>query len=96
MEPFLKKQINELQEDLSNIQSKITSLQSYMNSFDKGNDLPYTVVIKELPKVIVFSCRMVVSSYDEYFEVIPKIGEDIGSVNPNFKCKEDPFYSFII
>lgn len=96
MEPFFESQISQLKDDLTNIQSKLSSIQSYVDSLEKEKTLPYTVVIKELPRVTVFSCRMVVESYDSYFQVIPEIGREIGEANPGLQCKEDPFYSFIV
>lgn len=57
--------------------------------------MSYEVVLKELPEIIVYSKRMVIPNYDAYFEIIPKIGEEIKAANPDLKCAV-PEYCFII
>jgi len=74
---------------------QLSSINHYISSLREGNAMSYEVVIKELPRVTVFSKRMVVESYDSYFEEIPKIGEEILRVNPDLTCLEMP-YCFII
>lgn len=55
----------------------------------------YNVIVKELPTCMVYSKRMTIPNYNEYFKLIPQIGEEVTKANPNLKCQE-PEYCFII
>jgi effector-binding domain-containing protein len=55
----------------------------------------YNAALKKLPECIVYSKRMVVPSYDAYFELIPAIGEEVKKANPDLKCAV-PEYCFIV
>ena len=55
----------------------------------------YEVALKELPEVIAYSRKIKVPNYDYYFDIIPKIGEELKKSNPDVKCTF-PEYSFII
>lgn len=55
----------------------------------------YQATIKELPECIVYSKKVTVPSYDSYFKIIPAIGEECKSANPDLKCTV-PEYCFII
>ena len=58
--------------------------------------MKYTVILKALPRVIVYSKRMIVESYSDYFTVVPKIGETVEAANPDLKCINNPPYCFFI
>ena len=58
--------------------------------------MKYEVVMKELPRVLAYSKRMVVESYDSYFDLIPALGETTMAINPELRCVEDPPYCFIM
>ncbi len=75
---------------------QLSSINYYIDSLKEGSLMKYEIVIKELPRVTVFSKRMKVESYDSYFTEIPNIGEEIAAVNPALKCLEETPYSFII
>jgi DNA-binding transcriptional MerR regulator len=75
---------------------KLSSINHYIESMGKGGEMTYQVVIKELPRVLVYSKRKVVASYDEYFDLMPEIGRALAEVNPELKCANDPFYCFIM
>jgi len=59
------------------------------------NTMNYVATIKELPKCIVYSKKMVAPSYDAYFKLIPPIGEAISEKYPELKCAS-PEYCFIV
>ena len=56
--------------------------------------MDYSPIIKELPGVTVASMRTKVPSYDTYFDIIPKMGDEMrrqGAV-----CQMNPEYCFTI
>jgi len=85
-----------LAEELRETSQRLSSIESYIGSIEESGGMRYEVVLKDLPRVLVYSVRMIVESYDSYFDVIPKIGEECVASNPDVHCREDPPYSFII
>jgi DNA-binding transcriptional MerR regulator len=75
---------------------QLSSIESYIGSMKEDGTMDYQIVLKDLPRVLVYSVRLRVESYDSYFDVIPKIGEECVASNPDVHCVEDPPYSFII
>jgi DNA-binding transcriptional MerR regulator len=75
---------------------QLASINSYIESLRRGEDMRYQVVVKDLPSVIVYGMRTVVESYDSYFDLMPKIGEEIAAYNPGLRCRDDPPYCFIV
>jgi DNA-binding transcriptional MerR regulator len=75
---------------------QLASINHYLENLGKEIPLNHQIVVKELPRVIVYGKRMVVESYDSYFSEIPKIGEEILAANPDLKCVDDPPYCFIM
>ncbi|MDP3176822.1 MAG: MerR family transcriptional regulator, partial [Spirochaetaceae bacterium] len=86
----------ELERTLDESSRQLASIASYMESIADGNDMRYQVVIKELPRVVVYGMRTVVESYDAYYDLVPGIGEEIAAHNPDLRCRDDPPYCFII
>lgn len=74
---------------------QLASICHYLQTLGEDPSARYEVVIKELPRVLVYSKRLTVSSYDDYFDVIPKIGEDVTRANPGIRCVTDPPYCYI-
>jgi DNA-binding transcriptional MerR regulator len=93
---FLANQKKKLMEDKSEIEAQIASVSSYLDFVKENRTMNYEVVIKSLPRVLVYSCKMHVDSYDNFFDVIPKLGQEVHETNPEITCKEDPFYCFHI
>lgn len=75
---------------------QLASINHYLEAMGEETGMKYQIVLKELPKVLVFSKRMIVESYDSYFTEIPKIGEEITRLNPGLRCVTDPPYCFIM
>ncbi len=86
----------QLEERAVETASQLASISHYLESLNGGNGMEYTIVMKELPRVIVYSRRMVVESYDSYFTVIPRIGEEVLAANPSRRCLDNPPYCFIM
>jgi DNA-binding transcriptional MerR regulator len=75
--------------------SQLSSVESYIESMGKDGCMRYQVVVKDLPGCIVYSKRLVAPSYESYFDLIPKIGEECVAANPDLRCVDDPPYCFI-
>lgn len=75
---------------------RLSSINSYIESLGQGEDMRYQVVVKDLPRVIVYWMRTIVESYESYFDLMPKIGEEIAAYNPGLRCLDDPPYCFIM
>lgn len=56
---------------------KLAQVEHYINTYKEDFSLDYNVIIKELPEVTVASMRRVFAGYDEYFTVIPAMGEEM-------------------
>ena len=74
---------------------QLASITSYIESLKEGGSMEYQIVVKDLPGCIVYSKRLIAPSYDSYFDLIPKIGEEAMATNPDARCVDDPPYCFI-
>ena len=73
---------------------KLASINHYIESMGNDSKMTYQIVVKELPRVLVYSKRTIAASYDEFFTLMPEIGESIARTNPDMKCATDPAYCF--
>lgn len=74
-------------------QAHLKEIEYWLANLKGEKTMEYTVRIKELPAVTVASMRTVVPSYDTYFEIVPKMGEEMrrqGAV-----CRK-PAYCFTV
>jgi DNA-binding transcriptional MerR regulator len=85
-----------LENEVREASLQLSSIESYIESIKESGGMRYEVVLKDLPRVLVYSKRITVESYDSYFDVIPRIGEECVAANPDVHCVEDPPYCFII
>jgi len=88
---YLKIKEKELIRNIENEKIKLKQIKAYLKI--KGDDCMYNPVIKTLPEVKVASMRKIFPNYDSYFELIPKMGEEMkkqGAI-----CSE-PAYCFNI
>ena len=86
----------ELEKQAKETSIQISSINHYLERLGKEVEMKHEIVIKELPRVLVYSLRTVVESYDSYFDLMPRIGESLPLVNPELRCVDDPPYCFII
>ncbi len=84
-----------LEAELRERSSQLSSIESYLESIRESGELGYQVVVKDLPRCVVYSKRFVAPSYDSYFDLVPRIGEECAAANPGLRCVEDPPYCFI-
>jgi DNA-binding transcriptional MerR regulator len=95
IEMLLESKMRETNEALKEEKMRLLTIKGYLNGLKGENKLNQDVIIKSLPGGIIYSKRMTVDDYDAYFEVIPKIGEEVLEANPDLKCVV-PEYCFII
>ena len=95
IDEMLLKRKKEIEDNLLNTKEQLSRINHYIFNIEEEKEMNYSAVLKELPECIVYSKRMVVSSYDSYFELIPAIGEEVKKANPNLKCAV-PEYCFIV
>lgn len=88
---FLKMKEKELIERIQSESDKLLSVRNYQKRLKGERIMNYNPVIKSLPQVIVASMRTVVDSYNSYFTVVPKMGEEMNRLGA--VCAE-PAYCF--
>lgn len=93
---LLYSQKEKLENDIKEKARELSSINYYLSLITKESTLKYTVMLKALPRVIVYSKKMIVDSFTDYFTVIPEIGEKMTAANPNLKCVTNPPYCFIV
>lgn len=92
---IFKNRKKEIEKIIDESNRQISQINYYLDNFKEDFNMKYEVLVKELPEVIVYSKRMILKSYDDYFNVIPSIGEEIVKANPGIKCSV-PEYCFNI
>lgn len=85
----------EIEDNLLNTKEQLSRINHYILKIREEKEMNYSAVLKELPECIVYSKRMVIPSYNSYFQLIPAIGEEVKRANPNLKCAI-PEYCFIV
>lgn len=94
-ESILQKRKSELILELASGQDQLSRIEFILSGQEEKSFMNYQGIVKQTPECIVYSKRMVIPSYDAYFQVIPEIGEEVKKANPNLKCAI-PEYCFII
>lgn len=64
---------------------------SIINYLLEEKEMKYTVTVKEIPEVIVYSCERKLKTYADMMSVIPEIGAECLALNPTLKCAEPPY-----
>ncbi|MCL2752905.1 MAG: MerR family transcriptional regulator [Defluviitaleaceae bacterium] len=90
---ILQKRKAELISELEDRNKQLSQIEFILKG-EKGI-MNYAVAVKELPKCIVYSKRLTILNYEEYFEVVPKIGEELMKKYPDLKCAT-PNYCFVV
>lgn len=86
----------DLEAQVAEASAQLASINHYLDNLGEEENMAYEVVVKELPRCLVYGKRMKVDSYDSYFTEIPRIGAEMTAVNPGLRCVEDPPYCFIV
>lgn len=95
IENIFENRKKELEDEILKSKKQLSQINYYLPNIKEDFIMKYEVLIKELPEVIVFSKRMILNSYEDYFKVIPAIGKEVGDANPGLKCSV-PEYCFNI
>ena len=90
---LLKERKAQLLKEIAESTLKLAQVEHYLCLEQEGFDYEYNVIIKELPEVIVASMRTIVQSYDDYFNIIPPMGQEM--LRLGCECAE-PEYCFNI
>lgn len=88
---FLEIKAKELEERIIEEERKLKGVKNFMKRLRGDWKMNYSPVIRSLPEVIVASMRLIAPNYNYYFDIIPKMGNEMrrqGAV-----CSE-PAYCF--
>ncbi len=91
---ILEKRKREIEEEIANGTEQLSRIEFIIAGKQEGDFMNYHAIIKELPECIVYSKRMTVPSYNDYFTLIPEIGKKVTDKYPDLKCTI-PEYCFI-
>lgn len=75
---FLKLKEKEISEELQREKRRLKEVRNWIRFIHGEKNMDYTPIIKELPQVIVASMRTKLPSYDTYFDIMPKMGAEMG------------------
>lgn len=89
---ILKKQEKAILDKICEQEKRLSKIKDFMYNIKEGKFMSQCT-IKELPEVIVASKRTVVRNYDEFFKLVPAIGEIM--LKHNVQCRK-PSYCFNI
>lgn len=87
-----KEELLRKQEELA---KQLLKIEFLMSSKQEEYFMNYEAIIKETPSGIAYTKRMQLSGYDEYFQAIPALGEQMLALNPTMKSGS-PEYCFIV
>ena len=91
---ILQKRLGELKTEITEGKNQLSRIEFILSGKEEEMIMSYQAVLKETPECIVYYKQLTVPNYNAYFEVIPKIGEEVTAANPDLKCSV-PEYCFI-
>jgi len=77
LDVLLNVKARQLEQQADALDQQIKQVRYFQQHLAEGNSMEYSPVVKELPEVTVASMRFVADSYDTFFDVIPKMGEEM-------------------
>ncbi|MBS5931572.1 MAG: MerR family transcriptional regulator [Clostridiales bacterium] len=93
-ELILSKRQKEIEEAIALMQEQLTRIEFMKEEKDEEAYMNYHAVVKEIPEYIVYSAKMELKDYKDYFTVLPPLGAKVMEMNPEIKCVT-PEYCFI-
>ncbi len=93
-EDILEKHKAEMLKEKERLKEKIARIDFLSSQQLDEHLLQYKAIIKEIPELIVYSKKMHLNSYQDYFDVIPPLGAEVTRLNPDIQCTF-PTYCFI-
>ena len=89
-------EMEKIRDQLSRVEFILSNEREYNAiALYKGKIMNYHAKIKEIQECIVYTKELTVPDYNSYFELIPKIGEQLTTRYPDLKCQV-PEYCFIV
>lgn len=85
---------DEVTRELQEREDQLARIAFILSHEEKEFPMDYQVVVKDIPSCIVYTKRLTVPNYTDYFTVIPSIGRAVTAANPELKCAT-PEYCFI-
>lgn len=85
----------ELIGQLQETESQLSRIDYILSENKEDFIMNYQAIVKELPECIIYSKKLKLDSFNDYFEAIPKIGEEVTKANPSLKCTT-PEYCFVV
>lgn len=73
---------------------QLSRIEFILSGKEEENFMCYQAIVKELPECIVYSVKAVIKDFNEYFSIIPPIGEKLMKKYPDLKCIT-PEYCFV-
>ena len=95
MTAILQKRKAELIDDIANGKQQLSRIEFILSGKEDEYLMNYQAVLKDLPECIVYYKTLTVPSYNDYFKIVPAIGEEVKKENPDIKCTV-PGYCFIV
>ena len=86
---YLRLKEHELEEDLERTETRLRQLKVYRSRIKGDSMIKYDPIVKSLPGVIVASMRTIAPGYDSYFEIMPKMGDEMR--RQKAVCAEPPY-----
>ncbi|MEW8956868.1 MerR family transcriptional regulator [Clostridium sp.] len=77
IESILCERISIIENNIKEEKNQLLKMKNYINNLKGEGSMNYSVVIKELPKVIVASMTTILKDYNEYFKIMPKMGKEM-------------------
>ena len=77
VEILLEMKSRELEASIRRERRQLNEVGRWLANLKGENAMQYTVLVKDLPEVIVASMRTTVPSYDTYFDIVPKMGDEM-------------------
>ncbi len=81
--------------EMEKIRDQLSRVEFILSTKQEEKTMNYQAKIKEIPECVVYTKELTVPDYSSYFELIPKIGEQLTSKYPDIKCKI-PEYCYIV
>lgn len=91
----LKHKKEELLKEQEELKDRLSRINFIMSSGLDEKYMNYHAVVKETPEGIIYAKKMILKDYNEYFDVIPKLGQEILALNPEIQCPP-PEYCFVV
>lgn len=77
VEKLLYTKKEQLLQSIAENTKKLAQVEHYLNLDKGGFYMDYNVIIKELPEVIVASMRRIIFGYNDFFTIVPPMGEEM-------------------